>query len=882
MPKLEDLELRIKQTGDLKASTPKKLAESLERLSAAVKGFPKSAENISELNSAIKSIDAAKATALSKAATAIGRLAEQTEKVDVNSAGNIAAIGAALEQMVDGIDVSKFDSINAALMNFRSALASLNGVKPTSAKLSIAPGLPATASSAPTGNSPADLGSTETTRTSEAVRNVGESAETASEKVGRFRDAVKNLATKALPALTTLMSDLEKSFVNGGKALLSMGWDKLKSKVTGLIGPLQNLVHSFARIAMYRGLRTAIKAITSGFSEGIKHLYEWSALVGNNFKQSMDSLATSAHYLRDSLGAMASPLIDALAPAVEFLVDKFVNLLNIVNQFIATFTGASTWRKAVRTPTEYSSGMEDAAKSTKKATEAQKKLNKALMDFDEIHLITTTTTGGSNPSSPSGGGGASGIDSTHFVEEPIADWIQAIKDAIDNGDWYGAGKMLADKLNGIIDQWDARSWGEKLGQKVENGIKFYLGFMKNFNWDVLGLKAGDFINGMLSKIDPNDLGQALVANIQAALKFLSRFTWKVDLSGLGTALGVAFNELFSKETMQDFGMTIAGIFKNAVGIAHNFVTTADFEAAGTNLMMGLFTAIENIDWGLAGDTVAKLATGLLDAVFSAIEYAVEHIDMVFQAIYDFLAALLTHIWNWLVEKTSGLISDFLEFVAENLSGGNKDEGNNRKDSYGSVTSTLPSDQKVTVTYTDKNGKLAKGASDAEKLAKALGGIKSSYTSKVTISGAGDVKTQIASLQKSLDKISGKKYKMTVDVVGGGTSGAKVVVNNYMNSKLTAYASGGFPDPGEVFIAQEAGPELVGTINGRTAVTSNQEITGIANAVYDTGDVEAKLLREQNNLLRLLLSKKTDVTLAPNAAAGKWVAQAQVAYAKASG
>lgn len=47
-----------------------------------------------------------------------------------------------------------------------------------------------------------------------------------------------------------------------------------------------------------------------------------------------------------------------------------------------------------------------------------------------------------------------------------------------------------------------------------------------------------------------------------------------------------------------------------------------------------------------------------------------------------------------------------------------------------------------------------------------------------------------------------------------------------------YAGGGFPRAGELFIANEAGAEMVGSMNGRTAVANNQEITdGIAQAVY---------------------------------------------------
>ena len=50
-----------------------------------------------------------------------------------------------------------------------------------------------------------------------------------------------------------------------------------------------------------------------------------------------------------------------------------------------------------------------------------------------------------------------------------------------------------------------------------------------------------------------------------------------------------------------------------------------------------------------------------------------------------------------------------------------------------------------------------------------------------------------------------------------------------------YATGGFPSTGEMFIAREAGPELVGSIGGRTAVANNDQIVasvsqGVASAV----------------------------------------------------
>lgn len=47
-----------------------------------------------------------------------------------------------------------------------------------------------------------------------------------------------------------------------------------------------------------------------------------------------------------------------------------------------------------------------------------------------------------------------------------------------------------------------------------------------------------------------------------------------------------------------------------------------------------------------------------------------------------------------------------------------------------------------------------------------------------------------------------------------------------------FAAGGFPSMGQMFIARESGPELVGTIGGRTAVANNDQIVqGISSGVY---------------------------------------------------
>nr|DAR21967.1 MAG TPA: minor tail protein [Caudoviricetes sp.] len=51
-------------------------------------------------------------------------------------------------------------------------------------------------------------------------------------------------------------------------------------------------------------------------------------------------------------------------------------------------------------------------------------------------------------------------------------------------------------------------------------------------------------------------------------------------------------------------------------------------------------------------------------------------------------------------------------------------------------------------------------------------------------------------------------------------------------KLRAYAAGGFPDEGQLFIARESGAEMVGSIRGRAAVANNDQIVeSVSGGVY---------------------------------------------------
>ena len=71
----------------------------------------------------------------------------------------------------------------------------------------------------------------------------------------------------------------------------------------------------------------------------------------------------------------------------------------------------------------------------------------------------------------------------------------------------------------------------------------------------------------------------------------------------------------------------------------------------------------------------------------------------------------------------------------------------------------------------------------------------------------------------------EKYEKLFKATGGIFAGGKWL-------PITAYANGGGPNAGELFMAREAGPEMVGTIGGHTAVMNNDQIVAsVSDGVY---------------------------------------------------
>ena len=114
---------------------------------------------------------------------------------------------------------------------------------------------------------------------------------------------------------------------------------------------------------------------------------------------------------------------------------------------------------------------------------------------------------------------------------------------------------------------------------------------------------------------------------------------------------------------------------------------------------------------------------------------------------------------------------------------------------------------------------------------------------------------------------------------GGNWG-RTLFNTFFDS-INMHAAGGFPTEGQLFIAREAGAELVGSIGNRTAVANNDQIVeGIRQGVSDANGEQNALLRQQNDLLRQILAK--DSSLRATAALGRTIQQSLDLYGELVG
>ena len=388
----------------------------------------------------------------------------------------------------------------------------------------------------------------------------------------------------------------------GLMALPTMFASGLGKKISDITSKIKGFVRSLGRIAFYRAIRSAIKEITKAFSEGIKNLYQWSKQINGTFAQSMDKIATSLLYLKNSIGAAVSPILEALAPVLEQVVDKVVEVINRINQLFSALSGKTTYTAAKKISTEWA--------------EAAKEAKKTILGFDEINQLQKDTRKDKQD--------YGSMFETRTIDSDIASFAKKIREFFQNGEWAQLGKLLADQINSWIDSidWDA------IGKKIANGLnaiaKTFNSFMENIDWIKIGEGISKALNQLVDKVDWDEVGRMFSQKLNALsgilLGFAENFEW--------AEAGVAFAE---------------GIWGFIDGIKWDQLGTAIGESI-TGLATSVYNAALNFPWTEAGK---KLASGA-NKLFSSIEWTVvaDGITELFQGAMDSLKTFITEFkWN---------------------------------------------------------------------------------------------------------------------------------------------------------------------------------------------------------------------------------------------
>lgn len=238
----------------------------------------------------------------------------------------------------------------------------------------------------------------------------------------------------------------------------------------------------------------------------------------------------------------------------------------------------------------------------------------------------------------------------------------------------------------------------------------------------------------------------------------------------------------------------------------------------------------------------------------------EDVSGFFSSLWRDIKAIWKKVSTWFDENVTQPVVGFFKGVWEDVSGFFKSLWEDIKGVWNKV-STWFEDTIITPVKTV-----------FEEACEAIGGFFSSLwlgirqgVAKAMNGVIGGIESAINWIIRGINKLVGgfnKVVQWAADVLGKDWGGVNLVSEVTFN-RLTVptYATGGFPETGQMFIAREAGAEMVGNIGRKTAVVNNEQIVASVSAgVAEANSEQTALLKEQNALLKALLEKESSVRI----------------------
>ena len=412
----------------------------------------------------------------------------------------------------------------------------------------------------------------------------------------------------------------------------------------------------------------------------------------------------------------------------------------------------------------------------------------------------------------------------------------------------------------------------KLGEGISNFAKGILDTLihaiENTNWQ----QVGENLKTLLESIEWTDIVERLFELIGAALGGLAAF-----LGGLLGDAATAAKEYFQEKIEESGGNVVLGILKGIKDALYN-IGEWIYEHVFTPLIDGFKKA-----FGIHSPSTVMEEQGgyIIEGLLGGLTGNIESVITWFKNLPGNIKETLGNAKDWLVEKGKGAIEGIkngYEAVKDSkLFSKFKKLKDEAFSSVGDIAGKVKakgtdviSGIKEGYEKSKQSGLLSKVATLKDNVFSSIGdvvnkvkakgsdissGIKSGYeNSKETIKSAvSEIPNLISNGIGNLWDIGKNAIKSFADGFSSihipmphiGWDWNEFSLGDFSFSvpsfNLDWYAKGGFPTTGEMFMARESGPELVGRMGSRSAVANNDQIVdGIKAGVYDAV-VEAMML-----------------------------------------
>lgn len=541
------------------------------------------------------------------------------------------------------------------------------------------------------------------------------------------------------------------------------------------------------------------------------------------FSNNMKEVGMVAGQLFIPILSKVMPVVNGVTIAIKRLLVNLASLMGVKIDFESF--GQSGYK-------DTSDGLEDISDGYQNVADSAKKATLSLMGFDEINKLQDDT----SSSKGSSGGGGSSIDLTDDITKAAADyeaawnkafanmensateWADKIEKAIKKGDWYGIGTYAGKQINKGINAVPWKKTGEAITTAVCKTLDFADGFISSVDWEQLGKDIIKFIEGI-------NLGKIAVKVSDLAID--------LALSAIKLLWG-AYQEIYDK-------WGIAGILASLIVpggvVTIKFITEFSASIEDSKYVKKAKDAVEDIklavqekwdeitDWW-NNTAIVNWWNNDVTPWFEKETWvdAVDGMKLGIQEKWDSIVGW----WNSLaiVSWWSNDVRPwFTKEKWENLADGIKKGIQGKWDDIVDWWDSKPSLQRISVAIEDFKTKIQNAWNSFKQWWNDLG-------------------LEFPHIDTPHFKIDGE-FSLAPPKV------PKVSID--------WYANGGFPGKGQLFVANEVGPEMVGTMDGRTAVANQQEITtGIANAVYPAVyNAVVAAMSEANNNVNITLQGDAD-------------------------